>query len=95
MPVVFELVERAASADPASLAVVTDDEALTYGDLLARARAVAGSLLDSGITRFGIVDFEAPPCCPPGRGLARRSRSVRLPAGRGRRGGLARGALRP
>ena len=60
----IELVERAASADPDSLAVVTDDEALTYGDLLARARTIAGSLLDGGITRFGIVDFEAPAVLP-------------------------------
>lgn len=60
----IELIERAARQDPAAVAVATYDVALTYGDLLDRARAVATALADDGVDRFAVVDVEAPVVLP-------------------------------
>jgi len=45
------LVERQAQRNPAAIAVLDGAQRLSYGELVARARAVAGSLLARGVAR--------------------------------------------
>jgi acyl-CoA synthetase (AMP-forming)/AMP-acid ligase II len=56
----IELLRRVADADPDRPAVVTDDGARSYGDLAARAAAVARGLQARGITRLASVTEDAP-----------------------------------
>jgi acyl-CoA synthetase (AMP-forming)/AMP-acid ligase II len=53
------LIELLRRADPACSAVVTDDGVTTYGELVARAEAVATVLLDREMRRFAVVDPNA------------------------------------
>jgi len=55
----IELVQRAADAAPDSVAIVTDEYALTYAELAQRSRAVAAGLAARGIGRFAIQDADA------------------------------------
>ena len=55
----IEPIARAAAAEPGRAAVVTDEYAVTYGELLARAEAVAAGLTARGITRFAVLDHDA------------------------------------
>ncbi len=55
----IELLRRGAQADPARPAVVTHDEVVTYGELLARAEATAAGLQERGISRVGTLEGSA------------------------------------
>jgi acyl-CoA synthetase (AMP-forming)/AMP-acid ligase II len=55
----IELLQRAADAEPGRVAVVTDEDALTYGELYENARAVAAALTRRGIGRFAVQDGDA------------------------------------
>ncbi len=54
------LLERAAAEVPDHLAVVTEEGATTYADLLAGARRIAAGLHARGIKRFAVVEPDAP-----------------------------------
>ncbi len=56
----FELLERVAAEDPGRAAVVTHTTSRSYGELLADARRIAGTLTRAGTTRLAVVDHEAP-----------------------------------
>jgi acyl-CoA synthetase (AMP-forming)/AMP-acid ligase II len=53
------LIELLRRADAARPAIVTDDGAVTYGELADRAEHAAGGLRDRGITRFASLDHDA------------------------------------
>jgi acyl-CoA synthetase (AMP-forming)/AMP-acid ligase II len=53
------LIELLRRADAARPAVVTDEYAAGYGELLARAQAIAAGLTERGITRFAVLDHDA------------------------------------
>lgn len=53
------LLEKAAAARPAQVAVVTPEATLTYGELLDGARRVAGALAARGIDRFAVLEPDA------------------------------------
>lgn len=55
----IELLRRAAEADPARLAVLTHDEAVTYAELVARAEATGAHLRELGATRVATFDGDA------------------------------------
>jgi acyl-CoA synthetase (AMP-forming)/AMP-acid ligase II len=55
----IELLQRASDAEPARTAIVTDEYALPYGNLSARARAVAAGLVRRRVERFAILDHDA------------------------------------
>ena len=56
----IELLLAAAGSDPGRPAVIAnDDRTVSYGELLAAAQGVAAGLAERGITRFGIVSFDA------------------------------------
>lgn len=55
----IELLRRAAEADPARLAVLTHDEAVTYAELVARAEATGTHLRELGATRVATFDGDA------------------------------------
>jgi acyl-CoA synthetase (AMP-forming)/AMP-acid ligase II len=55
----IELLQRAADAEADRPAVVTDEYALPYSDLLSRARSVAAGLSAAGISRFAVLDHDA------------------------------------
>ncbi len=54
----IRLLEQAATRDPDHVAVTTAEATVTYGELLADARAVAGGLLARKIERFAIVEHD-------------------------------------
>jgi acyl-CoA synthetase (AMP-forming)/AMP-acid ligase II len=56
---VIELLRRVARDDPERAAVVVDDGIVSYGELLARAEAVAGFLVPRSIRRFAVLDHDA------------------------------------
>ena len=53
------MIELLRRADAASPAVVTSDGATTYGELVARAEAVAAALHERGVRRFAIINADA------------------------------------
>lgn len=55
----IELLRRVAAKDPARVAILTHDRAVTYGQLLSSAEHVAAALKIQGITRFAVADHEA------------------------------------
>ena len=55
----IELLDAAARLDPTGSAVVTYDGVTTYAELSDRAHRVSAWLREHGVTRFGVVDFEA------------------------------------
>jgi acyl-CoA synthetase (AMP-forming)/AMP-acid ligase II len=55
----IELIQRAAEVPDQRPAIVTNDRALGYPELLAAVRSAAGTLHSRGIRRFGLVDFDA------------------------------------
>jgi len=55
----IRLLERAASASPDQVAVVSGSGSVTYGELLADARRVAISLVTHGVSRFAILEPDA------------------------------------
>lgn len=55
----YELLRRVEVEDPDRLAVVTHDEALTYGQLTEAARRAASRLRAEGVARIAVADHEA------------------------------------
>lgn len=55
----IELLRRAAARDADHPAVVTDERTVTYGQLTARAEAIAAALRARGLSRFGVLDHDA------------------------------------
>ncbi len=60
----YELLARAAAADPDRPAVVTHDAEVSYGELAAAARRVAAALAAESVERFAVVDHEAADVVP-------------------------------
>ncbi|KRA38571.1 MULTISPECIES: class I adenylate-forming enzyme family protein [unclassified Nocardioides] len=56
----IELVRRFAAADPARVAIITEDDQWSYGRLAAEADALAHGLRASGTDRFAIVSNDVP-----------------------------------
>jgi acyl-CoA synthetase (AMP-forming)/AMP-acid ligase II len=56
---VIELLRRGSARAADHIGVVDDDRTTTYGQLLTQAESVAAWLRDSGIERFGILDYDA------------------------------------
>lgn len=54
------MIELLRRAEPSRPAVVTDDRTATYGELVTNAEAVAAGLLRRRISRFGILEHDAP-----------------------------------
>lgn len=55
----IELLQRAAAADGAAVATVTDDNAVTYAELLRMSTAMAAGLQSRGIERIAVVEPDA------------------------------------
>ena len=55
----IELIERAARIDDDRPAILTNDRAVSYPELLAAASSVATALSGFGIRRFAVVDHDA------------------------------------
>ncbi|MDT4945784.1 MAG: hypothetical protein QOH14_2517 [Pseudonocardiales bacterium] len=53
------MIELLRRADPARPAIVTDEYTATYGELLARAEAIAAGLTERRIARFAVLDHDA------------------------------------
>jgi acyl-CoA synthetase (AMP-forming)/AMP-acid ligase II len=53
------LIELLRRAEPARPAIVNHDGCTTYGDLVERAGSIAASLVERGVTRFGVLDHDA------------------------------------
>ncbi len=60
----FELLQRVAEQEPGRAAIVTYDGTRSYADLVADSQRVAEALIAAGITRFAVVDHEAPVVVP-------------------------------
>jgi acyl-CoA synthetase (AMP-forming)/AMP-acid ligase II len=54
------LIELLRRAQPARHAVVTDERTATYGELVFEAQAFAAGLTQRGISRFAVLDHDAP-----------------------------------
>jgi acyl-CoA synthetase (AMP-forming)/AMP-acid ligase II len=53
------LIELLRRADPARPAIVTENGATSYGELVRRAEAIAAGLAERGNSRFGVLDHDA------------------------------------
>ncbi len=54
------ILKNSARRDPQQLAVIADEERLTYADLEARSDAVAAALIDAGVTPGAVVAMQLP-----------------------------------
>lgn len=67
----IELLEAAATEVPDHVAVAAASGEVTYGELAAQAEAVAGQLIERGISRFGVLDEDPARVLPVLAGSAR------------------------
>ncbi len=55
----IELLRRVAAPDPSRTSILTDDAAVSYGELLQRSEAVAGWLRAHSTSRLGVLGYDA------------------------------------